>query len=102
MAPRETHQKIMDEIDQVGGGSLTSPEDAAIYPVCSHDRAALVDAGCGFSQSRLFKNIEACGVKLNSIEYLLLTHCHFDHTGGAQAVKDTVQNSIPVGGRIGD
>jgi glyoxylase-like metal-dependent hydrolase (beta-lactamase superfamily II) len=22
------------------------------------------------------------------LEYLLLTHCHFDHTGGAQAVKD--------------
>ena len=67
MAQRETHQKIMDEIDQVGGGSLTSPEEAAIYLVRSHDRAALVDAGSGFSKSRLFKNIEACGVKLSSI-----------------------------------
>jgi glyoxylase-like metal-dependent hydrolase (beta-lactamase superfamily II) len=82
------YQKITDEIDQVGGGSLTSPEDAAVYLIRCHDRAALVDAGCGYSQSQLFKNIEACGVKLDCVEYLLITHCHFDHTGGAQAVKD--------------
>jgi glyoxylase-like metal-dependent hydrolase (beta-lactamase superfamily II) len=88
MAQRGKYEQITNEIDQVGGGNLTSPEDAAVYVIRSHDRAALVDAGCGFSQSQLFKNIEACGVKLDSIEYLLLTHCHFDHTGGARAVKD--------------
>jgi glyoxylase-like metal-dependent hydrolase (beta-lactamase superfamily II) len=82
------HHKITDDIDQVGGGNLTSPEDAAVYLVHSDDRAALVDAGCGYSNIQLFKNIEACGVKLDRIEYLLITHCHFDHTGGAQAVRD--------------
>lgn len=80
--------RITDEIDQVGGGSLTSPEDAAVYLLRSADRAALVDAGCGYSQSQLFQNIEACGVFLDRIDYLLITHCHFDHTGGAQAVRD--------------
>ena len=84
----ERHHKITGEIDQVGGGHLTAPEDAAVYLVRSDDRAALVDAGCGYSQIQLFQNIEACGVPLDGIEYLLLTHCHFDHTGGAQAVRD--------------
>ncbi|HEX9910095.1 MAG TPA: MBL fold metallo-hydrolase, partial [Desulfatiglandales bacterium] len=70
------HHKITDEIDQVGGGNLTSPEDAAVYLVRSGDRAALVDAGCGYSQSQLFQNIEACGVPLDRMEHLLLTHCH--------------------------
>lgn len=79
---------ITKDVYQIGGGTLTSPEDAAVYLVRSDDRAALVDAGCGYSQIQLFQNIEACGVKLDRIEYLLLTHCHFDHTGGAQAVKD--------------
>jgi len=79
---------ITKDVYQIGGGTLTSPEDAAVYLVRSDDRAALVDAGCGYSQSHLFENIEACGVPLDRIEYLLLTHCHFDHTGGAQAVKD--------------
>lgn len=81
-------QKVTEDIYQVGGGNLTSPEDAAIYLVRSDDRAALVDAGCGTSEVQLFQNIEACGVPLDRIEYLMITHCHFDHTGGAQAVRD--------------
>ena len=88
MAQRAKHENITKEIDQVGGGNLTSPEDAAVYLLRSDNRAALVDAGCGYSQSQLFQNIEACGVPLHGIEYLLITHCHFDHTGGAQAVRD--------------
>jgi glyoxylase-like metal-dependent hydrolase (beta-lactamase superfamily II) len=80
--------KITEEIDQVGGGNLTSPEDAAIYLLHSREAAALVDAGCGQSHLQLFQNIEACGVPLDRIEFLLITHCHFDHTGGAQAVRD--------------
>ena len=86
--PNGRYQKVTDDIYQVGGGNLTSPEDAAIYLVRSEDRAALVDAGCGYSQPQLFQNIEACGVQLDRIEYLLITHCHFDHTGGAQTVRD--------------
>jgi glyoxylase-like metal-dependent hydrolase (beta-lactamase superfamily II) len=82
------YQKITKDIHQVGGGNLTSPEDAAIYVVRSEAHAALVDAGCGHSQAQLFQNIEACGIKLDRIESLLITHCHFDHTGGAQALKD--------------
>jgi glyoxylase-like metal-dependent hydrolase (beta-lactamase superfamily II) len=82
------HLKITDEIDQVGGGSLSSPEDAAVYLIRSDGRAALVDSGCGYSQIQLFQNIEACGADVDRIEYLLITHCHFDHTGGARAVRD--------------
>jgi len=88
MAQRAKYENITKEIDQVGGGNLTSPEDAAVYLLRSDNRAALVDAGCGYSQTQLFQNIEACGVPLDGIESLLITHCHFDHTGGAQAVRD--------------
>jgi glyoxylase-like metal-dependent hydrolase (beta-lactamase superfamily II) len=79
--------KITDEIFQVGGGEFTSPEDAAIYLISFGGNAALVDAGCGRSGEMLYKNIRACGVKLEEIEYLLITHCHYDHTGGAKEVK---------------
>jgi glyoxylase-like metal-dependent hydrolase (beta-lactamase superfamily II) len=85
---KERHQKVTDDIYQVGGGSLTSPEDAAVYLVRSDGRAALIDAGCGYSHLQLFQNIEASGIKPDCIEYLLITHCHFDHTGGARAVRD--------------
>ena len=47
----------------------------------------VVDAGCGDGHSRLVKNISECLPPDVQIEYLLLTHCHFDHTGGAAAVR---------------
>jgi glyoxylase-like metal-dependent hydrolase (beta-lactamase superfamily II) len=80
--------KITEEIFLVGGNSLTSLEDAAIYLINFAGHAALVDAGCGGGQARLLTNIKACGVNLNQVEYLLLTHCHYDHTGGVKALKD--------------
>ena len=83
--------QITKEIFQVGGGQLTSSEDAAIYLINIAGHAALVDAGCGGAQDRLLANIKACGVNLNQVEYLLLTHCHYDHTGGVKALKDLFQ-----------
>lgn len=80
--------RITPEIFHVGGSGLTGLEDAAVYLVNFQGHAALIDAGCGHGQERLFKNIAACGVKPEQIEYLLVTHCHFDHTGGIRAVKD--------------
>ncbi len=80
--------KITNEIYQVGGSGLTSMEDAAIYLIHFGGQAALVDAGCGHAQERLFRNIKACHVDLKQIEYLLITHCHFDHTGGIQGIKE--------------
>ena len=80
--------KITDEVFQVGGSKFTSYEDAAIYLINFNGHAALVDAGCGRSTERLFNNVESCEVNLKDIEYLLITHCHYDHTGGAKDVKD--------------
>ncbi len=83
--------KITDEIYQVGGSGFSSPEDAAIYLIVFGKHAAIVDAGCGGNQDKVLKNIKACGIDSNQIDYLLLTHCHFDHTGGAKALKDKFQ-----------
>ena len=85
---------ITGEIDQVGGGQLTAPEDAAMYLINFNGHAALVDAGCGRALPRLMDNIRACGVDPDQIEYLLLTHCHFDHTGGAQALREQLRCRI--------
>jgi len=79
---------ITGEIHQVGGYELTAPEDAAIYLVNFGGHAALIDAGGGRAVDRLFANIRAAGVEPAQIERLLLTHCHFDHTGGARAVRE--------------
>lgn len=83
--------KITKEIFQVGGTGLTSPGDGAIYLIRCGDEAALVDAGCGGAQDRLFANIKECGVELDRITHLLITHCHFDHTGGIPGIRSRTQ-----------
>ncbi len=80
--------RIKNNLWQVGGSGLTDPADAAVYLVRFGDKAALIDAGNGRDHQQLTKNIAHCLEPNVQLEYLLLTHCHFDHTGGAQAVRD--------------
>ncbi|MBC2717544.1 MAG: MBL fold metallo-hydrolase [Desulfobacteraceae bacterium] len=80
------HLEITSEIFQVGGSGYTAPEDAAIYLICFNEKSALVDAGCGNRLDRLYGNISECNINPETIEYLLITHCHYDHTGGAANV----------------
>jgi glyoxylase-like metal-dependent hydrolase (beta-lactamase superfamily II) len=82
------HMKITAEVWQVGGGGLTAVEDAAIYLICIDAQAALIDAGTGKGHERLVLNIEKCGISTSQIEYLFLTHCHYDHTGGARKARE--------------
>lgn len=49
--------------------------------------AALVDSGCGQATDLLLANVEAAGARPQDIRWLLITHCHFDHTGGAHALR---------------
>lgn len=78
---------ITSEICQVGGPGQTDQSDAAIYLIHVGEAAALIDAGSGRAGDRVLMNIEAAGVLPEQIRYLLLTHCHYDHTGGAAAFR---------------
>jgi glyoxylase-like metal-dependent hydrolase (beta-lactamase superfamily II) len=80
--------EIVRNLWQVGGGDLTAPEDAAIYLFRSGKQAALIDAGCGNGHERLVENISSVLAEGNTITHLFLTHCHYDHVGGAAALKE--------------
>jgi len=80
--------EIVNHLWQVGGAEYTSVEDAAIYLVRFGAKAALIDAGCGGAHDDLVSNVAAVLPPDVQIDYLFLTHCHYDHTGGAAAVRD--------------
>ncbi|MFH0821113.1 MAG: MBL fold metallo-hydrolase [Pseudomonadota bacterium] len=88
--------RICNNLWQVGGRGLTDPSDAAIYLVRFGDKAALIDAGTGREHGQLTKNIAECLEPGVALEYLLLTHCHYDHTGGAQAAREEYGCRIAV------
>ena len=80
--------EIMGNLWQVGGAEYTSVEDAAIYLIRFGEKAALIDAGCGGAHDSLAANISDILPPDVDIEYLFLTHCHYDHTGGAQKIRE--------------
>jgi glyoxylase-like metal-dependent hydrolase (beta-lactamase superfamily II) len=86
--------QIRNNLWQVGGRGLTHQSDAAVYLIRFGDKAAVIDAGTGRSHTRLKSNIAECLGPEVMLEYLLLTHCHFDHSGGAPALRDELSCSI--------
>ena len=80
--------KILENLWQVGGAEFTTVEDAAIYLIRFDDKAILIDSGCGAEHEMLVENISQVLPTAVEIEYLFLTHCHYDHTGGAQKVRE--------------
>ena len=80
--------KIAQNLWQVGGSGFTAPEDAAIYLVRFEHQAALIDAGCGRAHNQLVNNISVVLPAEISIPYLFVTHCHYDHVGGAAAIRN--------------
>jgi glyoxylase-like metal-dependent hydrolase (beta-lactamase superfamily II) len=80
--------KILENLWQVGGAEFTTVEDAAVYLVRFGNKAVLVDAGCGSDYDMLVTNISEALPPDVEIEYLFLTHCHYDHTGGAQRTRE--------------
>lgn len=81
--------QITENLWQVGGAGFTSEQDAAIFLIRFGNEAALIDAGCGGAHRKLGDNIAAVRPAGVPITYLFLTHCHFDHTGGAQQVRES-------------
>ena len=88
--------ELMENLWQVGGAEYTSVEDAAVYLARFGEKAVLIDAGCGNAPEALFENISEVLPPDVEIEYLLLTHCHYDHTGGAEAVRNRYGCRIAV------
>lgn len=79
--------KITDTIWQVGGDSLSAAGDGAVYLALFGAQAVLIDAGCGHGHKKTVANIKHRISPAVPIKYLFLTHCHFDHTGGADDLR---------------
>lgn len=80
-------QKITSNIFQVGGSEESHPSDAAVYLISASGEGALIDSGTGDGHLEIMDNIQKLGIPYEKIKYLFLTHCHFDHTGGAGEIR---------------
>jgi hydroxyacylglutathione hydrolase len=86
--------RLTDRIHLVGSGeagwATTDPIDSQVYLVDTGDGFACVDAGAGRSVDRILAEVRADGLVPVRIRWVLLTHGHADHAGGAAAWRRAV------------
>jgi glyoxylase-like metal-dependent hydrolase (beta-lactamase superfamily II) len=62
------------------------PGHAAAHLIVDAGRAAFVDVGTNFSVPYLLGALDELGIARDAVDFLLLTHVHLDHAGGAGAL----------------
>lgn len=62
---------------------LVRPEMAASFIMTEGDRAAFVEAGTARATEGLLKALEHLEISPDQVDYVIVTHVHLDHAGGA-------------------
>lgn len=78
--------RIGTRIYRVSGPGITDPRDCVSY-LLDLGELVLIDSGAGMRLERLIGNIEKLGFDPARISTIILTHCHFDHIGGADKLR---------------
>ena len=65
----------------------------ACYLVTEAGRAAFVDAGTNHSLPRLLAALAAAGLGVDAVDYVIPTHVHLDHAGGAGLLMQQLPNA---------
>jgi glyoxylase-like metal-dependent hydrolase (beta-lactamase superfamily II) len=69
------------------------PGHAAAHLIVDDGRAAFVDVGTNSSVPYLLAALDELGIARTAVDYLLLTHVHLDHAGGAGALMQELPNA---------
>ena len=72
------------------------PGHAAAHLIRQGDRAAFVDVGTNDSVPYLLAALEQLGIPREAVEYVLLTHVHLDHAGGAGRLMQALPGATAV------
>ena len=65
----------------------------AIYLMVEKGRAALIDTGTNGSVPGILAALKAAGVTPEAVDFVILTHVHLDHAGGAGQLMQLMRNA---------
>jgi glyoxylase-like metal-dependent hydrolase (beta-lactamase superfamily II) len=92
----------MNQITHYGHGiyaidaHYVRPKLAAIHLIIENGRAAFVDTGCNDSLPIVRMALAELGIEAAQVDYVILTHIHLDHAGGAGAMMRAFPNALLV------
>ena len=69
------------------------PRLGAIHLIVEGGRAAVVDTGVNNSVPRVLDVLRAKGIAPDQVDYVILTHIHLDHAGGAGLLMSQLPNA---------
>ena len=80
-------------ITTIDTGFGDRPRFCAAYLVEHAGRAAFIDCGSNASVPRLLDALKARGLARETVDWLILTHVHLDHAGGAGTLMRELPNA---------
>ncbi len=72
------------------------PRFDASHLVVENGRAAFIDVGTNYSVPRLLSALHEKGLAPDTVDYVILTHVHLDHAGGAGLLMRKLPNARAV------
>ncbi len=82
LCPEEDLQVLEHGIHVIDTG-FHRPRFDASYLIVEGGRGAFVDTGTNFSVPRLLAALDHMGLRRDAVDYVIATHVHLDHAGGA-------------------
>jgi glyoxylase-like metal-dependent hydrolase (beta-lactamase superfamily II) len=72
------------------------PQFDASHLIFENGRAAFVDTGTNYSVPRLLAELRDKQIPVDAVDYVILTHVHLDHAGGAGLLMRELPNARAV------
>jgi glyoxylase-like metal-dependent hydrolase (beta-lactamase superfamily II) len=88
-------EPLSDGLYAIDTGFLRPRFDAA-YLLTHAGRAAFIDTGTAFAVPRLLGALQALGLGLDAVDYVIPTHVHLDHAGGVGTLMRELPNAQVV------
>lgn len=87
--------RFTERMHLIDGFDLGLPDRTGTY-VIDEEQLTLVDTGPSPSVEHLKKGLAALGHALESVKYIIVTHVHLDHSGGAGLLLQDCPNATVV------
>jgi len=84
-----------DGISAIDTGFFRPRFDAS-HLIVENGRAAFVDTGTNYSVPRLIAELSEKRIPVDAVDYVILTHVHLDHAGGAGLLMQQLPNARAV------
>ena len=92
MTSRFNVSNIADGISVIDSGYF-SKDFAAIYILRQGNEVAIIETGNKYSATNVQKALEMDGLSFSDVSYIIPTHVHLDHAGGAGELMNRCQNA---------